>query len=321
MTTKTKKPEAADFPDPPEAFQPSDFRDPGCAWLRGYAEVKADNADTSGADKAYRAVRPLAWAELIVGGSVHAWRQRLAEAQFHRQKTQGRIGGQVRQEKDSTEARGELAAADKDVARLTALISAAEAWPGPDNMTLNATLDAATRHHEEWFQRMAPHRAHPEFPVPDGWEKELLESEKARTAETAAFNAGRARLDKLGDQVREARTAAFDALAGSLAHVVDRLGGACAKIISDSDPEFLAAFPARAPDELIPIFNRAVRVSEIMNELGASHDVGLARFYRSCGEDAAQIVQDKVGLAPVLPRENTGRRGSKSDAEIMGASF
>ena len=95
-------------------------------------------------------------------------------------------------------------------------------------------------------------------------------------------------------ELAKATKAAFQALAGGLAHVEDRLGESCARVVHENDPVFLAAFPNRAPDELIPIYNRALRVNEIMNSAGAPHDLGMARFWLACGEVGRDIVRRKV---------------------------
>jgi len=284
----------AGIPEPPKDWLPSDFRDRNGPWLRGLAQVHADGADDSGPRKSLAFVVPLAWAVHLVGGSIHTWRQRLAMAQIARAQIEGRIVALERRGTDSTEARGELVAADKNIATPTALIAAAEQWEGVDNAILRQQYEGAVQQHQWMVARIEPYKR-ARLPLPDpSWERDLFESEKAVSVATAAFNAARERFDALGEALKDATEKAFQALAGALVHVEDRLGESCARIIHDADPEFLSSFPARAPDALLPIYARAVIVSENMDMLGASYSAGMGRFWLACGEVGRDIVRGKV---------------------------
>lgn len=307
---------AGAFPDPSADWMPSDFRDRHGPWIRGLAEVDADSADRSGPDKAFRKVRPLAWQLFLVGGSIHGIRGRLDVARQHKTQITATIAALERQGRDASEARHGLGSADQNIATLEALVAAAEGWDGPDNVILKQRLEQAGADHRTLASRIAPYR-NARLPYPTEWDRELHESEKRLAAADAAFDAARDRLDDLGKQLREVTESAYQALAGCLGHVEDRLGQACARIVHQNDPAFLASFPARAPDDLIPIFNRAVRVNEIANALGARRDAALARFWLAAGEVARPIIVGKLGLRPPLPEETTGRRGFSAD--IMGA--
>lgn len=196
-------------------------------------------------------------------------------------------------------------------------MEALEAWPGPDNVVLRQRLEAATQHHQEMAAKLQPYRA-ARLPVPDGWERALYDAERAVTVAQKAWDAGRARLDKLGEALREATEKAYHALAGALAHAEDRLGQACARIVHENDPEFLLSFPGRAPDELLPIHARTERVSGIMEALGTDVRVGMARFMRACGEVGREIVGAKADLG----RSYTPERGPGRDSDrIMELTF
>lgn len=308
---------AKPLPDPPDGWAPSDFRDARGPWLRGLAEVKADEADHSGPDKALRLAKKVGWEAFLRGGNVHSLRVRLDVQRQHKARLLALIHRLQREERDASEATLGLEAADQNIAALEAVIAAAEAWDGgPDNVVLKRRLEQAEAAHKGLVARITPY-VKARLPYPPDWDRELYAAEKALALSRAAFDAGRGRLEELSGQLQEQTAAAYQALAGCLGHVADRLGEACARIVHESDPEFLSSFPERAPDELIPIFRRALAVNKIGNALGARLDAVMARFWLAAGEVARPVVSGKMGLSPPPPKET--RRGEGLHADIMGA--
>lgn len=283
----------AGLPDAPEGFMPFEFTDGSGAPTLSVAQVRIDGADLSGYERALRVVIPLAWGVRLVGGNVHHDRETLSMTRLRRAEAQAQIALLEKAGRDTREIRGSLEASDRTIETVSALVKAAEVWSGPDNVVLSRRVTDAEARHAELAARIEPYRR-AGLPVPDpSLERDLYDAEKAVSSARAAFNAGRRRLDGLGDKLREATQRAYAALAGSLGNVEQRLGEAARRLVSENDPEFLAAFPLRAPDELHAIFNRAVRVSEIMAQLGAAHDSGLGRFWQACGP-FRRIVRAKV---------------------------
>src|SRR5882724_4098608 len=77
---KSLTPKSSELPPVPDEFTPSEFTALAGPWLRGLAEIHADGADDSGPRKSLAALRPLAWAVRLLGGSPREWRDSLLRA-------------------------------------------------------------------------------------------------------------------------------------------------------------------------------------------------------------------------------------------------
>jgi hypothetical protein len=285
------------LPPAPDGFEPGDLADPSGPWRRGLAELDVDGADRSGADKAYRLVRRLAWGLALVGGSVHDWRKRRDSLAAAMREANARLPALEREGRSADPALREVQNYATQISALDDLLAVAEGWTGTDTATLKARAEAAAMKRERQAR----------IPAPPGMEENLFAAEREEAAAVAAFDAARARFEQLGAALAKELSAARAALVGALRHVEDRLGESVREMVAVNDPPFLERFPARAPDDLLALHGRGIRLDKIMSGLGAREGEGLVRFERACGP-ALDVVLGKLGLGPAVAPARPPRR-------------
>jgi len=319
MTARTMKAALVEqYPDPPEGWLPFAFTDKSGAWVRGLAEIEADAADTSGPRKALALVKADTWSHHLVGGSVHTWRQRLANAQRHLFEIQSRIEALARQGRDTTQTQGEIAVAEKEIVRWSDLIEAAEVWAGIDNVTLRQRAEEKTQDYKGMVDRLVPYRR-AGLPAPEGWEAAAYSGEVALAKASAAFAEGRKKFDALSESVARTTGQAHQALAGGLRNVISRIAAQCRGLVPDENMDFLASFPGRAPDALIAHYKRAQRVAALLDNMGDPE--GRELFWRLLTEPIAGIVGAKIGAGVTIHPEARMRPIEPHPDALMGSRF
>jgi hypothetical protein len=282
--------QSEDKPDVPEAFPDSLALEP--AVKAGLAFCESRGKSPEGYIKAKREARRLAWRVALLGGTTAHWCAELGQIAAHLADADRRLA--------RAKLRGlpELAATletqveslNRRAVVLRTLTEAAGPAAVENQATRRKVLDQARRAFDGVTTEVNAYRR---GYVPVELVDRHQAAQEAVVAAEGAFDSGALELDGLSAAMEEARAGARGALGHAIAECA-HWDGVEAKRLILGRVELYASFPERIPDEVVGLYEAAMRAGAVAAQLGEPD--GQRAFWGGIGQEAGEILEVRLGV-------------------------